>query len=363
MSWHDRSLAPERLWDRFYERLLGALRSDGAWFGTAHEVVEWFRLRRTVTFGHIEVEPSRLSIELGGTDARAADAGLVIRVHFANGNETTVVDVPWHGQSRLNVPADDGCEAGGGRDVSARILMIAFTNYPGDTRVRREAEALVARGNAVDVICPWTPSLGDQRSLEGVRIHPTGKLEQKGELSPLAYIARDVAFLVRADVRRSRLHRRNRYDVVQVHTMPDYLVAAATFPKLMGGEGSARRARPRPRALCGEVRRRRKQPVIKLMKFVERRCVGFADHALAVHRPHLDALVRHGNPERQVQHRHERARPTILRATVGVAICHRIGSCCSTTARSPAGTVWRTRFAPSSTREAHVRRHSPRDRR
>ena len=35
------------------------------------------------------------------------------------------------------------------------------------------------------------------------------------------------------------------------------------------------------------------------MKFVERRSVAFADHALAVHQPHLDALVRHGNPEKK----------------------------------------------------------------
>ena len=31
-----------------------------------------------------------------------------------------------------------------GDERGVRVLMIAFTNYPGDTRVRREAEALVA---------------------------------------------------------------------------------------------------------------------------------------------------------------------------------------------------------------------------
>ena len=32
ITWHDRSLAPERLWDSFYRRLLEGLRADGAWF-------------------------------------------------------------------------------------------------------------------------------------------------------------------------------------------------------------------------------------------------------------------------------------------------------------------------------------------
>ncbi len=183
--------------------------------------------------------------------------------------------------------------------MSARILMIAFTNYPGDTRVRREAEALVARGHAVDVICPWTPSLGDQRSLEGVRIYPTGKLEHKNELGPLAYIARDVAFLVRAALAGVRLHRRNRYDVVQVHTMPDYLVAAAAYPKLMGAKVLLDVHDLVPELYAAKFDVDETNPVIKLMKFVERRSVGFADHALAVHRPHLDALVRHGNSEQK----------------------------------------------------------------
>ena len=175
--------------------------------------------------------------------------------------------------------------------------MIAFTNYPGDTRVRREAEALVARGNTVDVICPWTPSLGDRRSMEGVRLHPTGGLEQKRELSPFAYIVRDVAFVLRAMFAAFRLHRRNRYAVVQVHTMPDYLVAAATFPKLMGAKVLLDVHDLVPELYAAKFGVDESSPVIKLMTFVERRCVAFADHALAVHRPHLDALVRHGSPE------------------------------------------------------------------
>jgi glycosyltransferase involved in cell wall biosynthesis len=177
--------------------------------------------------------------------------------------------------------------------------MIAFTNYPGDTRVRREAEALVARSNRVDVICPWTPSLGGQHSLEGVRIYPTGRLEQENELSPLAYIVRDVTFLVRAAYVALRLHRRNRYDVVQVHTMPDYLVAAAVFPKLMGASVLLDVHDLVPELYAAKFGLDENSRVIRLIRFVERRCVGYADHALAVHRPHLDALVRHGNPEQK----------------------------------------------------------------
>jgi len=43
ISWHDRSLAPERLWDACYRDLIQELRNRGAWFATAAQAVSWFR--------------------------------------------------------------------------------------------------------------------------------------------------------------------------------------------------------------------------------------------------------------------------------------------------------------------------------
>jgi len=149
---------------------------------------------------------------------------------------------------------------------------------------------------SVDVICPWTPSLSGRRSIEGVHIHPVGTLEQQGkELSPYGYIVRDVAFVVRAAATALRLHLRNRYEVVQVHTMPDYLVAAAALPKLMGAKIVLDVHDLVPELYAAKFGVAVTSPIIKLMTFVERCCVGFADHALAVHQPHLEALLRHGN--------------------------------------------------------------------
>ena len=51
VNWHDRSIAPERLWDDFYAQLVEKLESAGVWFCTAAEAARWFRRRREVTFG------------------------------------------------------------------------------------------------------------------------------------------------------------------------------------------------------------------------------------------------------------------------------------------------------------------------
>ncbi|MGB2715275.1 MAG: hypothetical protein WBC51_13915, partial [Vicinamibacterales bacterium] len=51
INWHDRSLAPERLWAAFYNTLLEDVNADARpWFATAKQAVEWFRSRRSIRF-------------------------------------------------------------------------------------------------------------------------------------------------------------------------------------------------------------------------------------------------------------------------------------------------------------------------
>jgi hypothetical protein len=50
INWHDRSIAPERLWGEFYVELIAKLRAKNVWFATAAEATTWFRKRRSVVF-------------------------------------------------------------------------------------------------------------------------------------------------------------------------------------------------------------------------------------------------------------------------------------------------------------------------
>jgi hypothetical protein len=98
--WHDRSHAPERFWGDFYVRLLESLRTSGAWFATAGEVIDWFARRRAVRF------------ERTGAGIRFSSEGgditppLRIRVHHpaAAGNPPRWVDVPWTGGEVPELP-------------------------------------------------------------------------------------------------------------------------------------------------------------------------------------------------------------------------------------------------------------------
>jgi hypothetical protein len=50
LNWHDRSIAPERLWGGLYSRVVTELADKGAWFATAGDVARWFNKKRSAVF-------------------------------------------------------------------------------------------------------------------------------------------------------------------------------------------------------------------------------------------------------------------------------------------------------------------------
>jgi hypothetical protein len=80
VNWHDRSIAPERLWGGFYLQLVDELKNKGAWIATAAEAVSWFRMRRSATFENIHWETNapdaKIAVAIGGEMP-----GLRLRLH------------------------------------------------------------------------------------------------------------------------------------------------------------------------------------------------------------------------------------------------------------------------------------------
>lgn len=108
LSWHERSLAPERLWGDFYRRLLAEAESRGAWFGSAGDVVAWFRARRSITFEDSTVLGDTLRLQLKHAGG-AFEPCMTIRVHAPGGGSEpeaghTYADFPYAGESRIDVP-------------------------------------------------------------------------------------------------------------------------------------------------------------------------------------------------------------------------------------------------------------------
>jgi hypothetical protein len=80
INWHDRSIAPERLWEDFYRKLIAELKIKQAWFPTATDAVSWFKKRRSVTFGSIKMENGVVRMNVSAKEEPALP-GLRVRVH------------------------------------------------------------------------------------------------------------------------------------------------------------------------------------------------------------------------------------------------------------------------------------------
>lgn len=176
----------------------------------------------------------------------------------------------------------------------ARVCMVAYTHYSTDSRVRREAESLVERGDAVDFIC-----LGGEHErgivyFSGVRLIKINVGRYRGA-SALMYLASYLQFFFVVMFKLVGLQIKNRYQVIQVHTMPDFMVFAAVFPKLMGAKVVLDVHDLMPELFQSKFGYAESHPLIRFIRWMEVKSVDFADRAIAVHGPHLDALCQHGN--------------------------------------------------------------------
>ena len=114
----------------------------------------------------------------------------------------------------------------------ARVLVIRQFHFPGDIRVRREVEALLSAGHEVDVLCVRDDGEPARESWQGARVRRVPIAHRRG--GALGYLWQYAAFAAVATVLAALMHARRRYDLVQVHSLPDTLVFAAAVPRALG---------------------------------------------------------------------------------------------------------------------------------
>lgn len=111
--------------------------------------------------------------------------------------------------------------------------MLTHSYYEEDPRVRREAEAVAASGRPVTVFALRRPGDPPTGFLDGVDIRRLDVQRHQGA-GLVTYVGEYLSFFWRAGWALLRAHRRDRYALVQVHTLPDFLVLAALPLRLAG---------------------------------------------------------------------------------------------------------------------------------
>jgi glycosyltransferase involved in cell wall biosynthesis len=109
--------------------------------------------------------------------------------------------------------------------------MVHYSDFHIDSRIQRQARALAERGDEVDLVC-FSPN-GELRVGDGlIRIHEVPG--EKARAGARAYLEGYGRFFAHALWKVSRLAAKRRFDVVEAHNMPDFLIYAGALAKLRG---------------------------------------------------------------------------------------------------------------------------------
>ncbi len=179
--------------------------------------------------------------------------------------------------------------------------MVVHNYYPiGEPRVQREADALVDAGLQVDVICLRDRDESPVEVLEnGVRVFrmPVRRDKRRGLSGQLLEY---IAFFILASIQLVVLHIRCRYQVIQVHNLPDFLVFVALLPCLMGAAVILDLHDLMPEFFIGRYGADEGRLALRLVRWQERISCWFADHVITVSEHWRLALIRRGVPAHKV---------------------------------------------------------------
>ncbi len=154
----------------------------------------------------------------------------------------------------------------------------------------RYAEALVDDGYNVEAIVlrrDFQPAQQVENGVKVIRIQG----RKKNEKGKFAYLAKLLSFFVRSMVEITRRHLREPYDIIHVHSVPDFEVFAAFVPKLRGAKIILDIHDIVPEFYAAKFKVGQNALIFKVLMVLEKLSATFADHVIIANDLWLDRLV------------------------------------------------------------------------
>ena len=114
----------------------------------------------------------------------------------------------------------------------SRVCIIRHAYYPQETHVRRNAETLIQQEHSVTLICLRNSGQSPREIVDGVEVYRIPVRHYRRGV--MRYIFEYTASFFFVFFVVSVLHLRDRFDVIEVDSMPDFMVFSSLIPKLMG---------------------------------------------------------------------------------------------------------------------------------
>jgi glycosyltransferase involved in cell wall biosynthesis len=199
-----------------------------------------------------------------------------------------------------------------------RVCAVTCDCYPEDPLVRRTAEAGVS-AYEYHVLCSMAEGETPYEVFNGVHVHRIrinrhGKA--MGRITAMSFVQTIyywTLFTFLAAFRLLKLHRKYKFDVIHIHNLPDYLVFAAFFPKMMGAQVILQIQDITPELMAVKSSGFSGRMAVLLAKWQERMSTAFADHVLTVGWPFEPPLLERGVPREKLSSVLNSADPSIFR--------------------------------------------------
>jgi glycosyltransferase involved in cell wall biosynthesis len=152
--------------------------------------------------------------------------------------------------------------------------MVHYSDFAVDSRIQRQARALAERGDRVDCVCINDDAeigVGSGR----IALHRASAGKPRG--GARAYLEGNARFLAGAARKVSALDRSGRFDLIEIHNMPDALVFAALRPKLRGVPLMLNFHDTFPELFATLFDRPPNHPLVRLIRAEERLSASLAD--------------------------------------------------------------------------------------
>lgn len=176
--------------------------------------------------------------------------------------------------------------------------MVHYSDFEVDSRIQRQARALAERGDHVDCVC-----LNDEAQLSvgsgSIALHRGAASKPRG--GARAYLEGNARFLAGARRKVNALGRSARFDLIEIHNMPDALVFAALRPKLRGVPLILNFHDTFPELFATLFDRPPGHPLVRLIRAEERVSAALADGHIFVTEEARELLRRRGVTAKSTQ--------------------------------------------------------------
>jgi len=179
-----------------------------------------------------------------------------------------------------------------------RALVVAYTEYPYDPRVRQEARILVTDGYQVHVVAVRAASGFSRDHLDGVHLYELPLTIRRG--GKARYVYQYVLFFLMSTVLMLKLFLRVRFTLVHVHSLPDFQVFSALPFKLARVPILLDLHEAMPELLIARFHKTKESIWFRLACLVEQLSCRFADHVIAANDGIRCAIVARGIPPSHV---------------------------------------------------------------